>query len=147
MFSWLGKLFGTDKATEKVIDTVSSGLDKIWYTAEEKAEDQAQARREGQTFIIEWLKSTTGSRLARRMIALIVASLWALQYLMIQILSVSGVWSDNPEKLNASAQIIRESAGQTDAAMMLVLGFYFAAPHLGSIAEAALKKFGKVKPE
>jgi len=26
--------------------------------------------------------------------------------------------------------------------MMLILGFYFAAPHMGKIAESALSKFG-----
>ena len=146
MFSWVGKLFGSDKAAEKLIDTVSSGIDKAFYTSEEKAEDRAIARREGHAFIIEWLKSTTGSRLARRVIALIVTCMWTLQYLTAQLLLIIAVWSDTPEPYRDSARIIGENIDQSTGAMMLILGFYFAAPHMGAIAEAALNKFGKVKP-
>ena len=46
MFSFLGKLFGTDKAGEAIVDGATSAIDKIWYTEEEKAEDAAQAKRE-----------------------------------------------------------------------------------------------------
>ena len=145
MFSFIGKLFGSDKATAKVIDTVSAGIDKIWYTDEEKAEDAAQARREGQAFLIEWLKSTSGSRLARRFIALIVVSIWAIQYLTVQILMIIAVWAENSQPYKDSAQVIIDNIDQSTGATMLILAFYFAAPHMEPIVKGALDKFGNTK--
>lgn len=141
---FIGKLFGTDKATDKIIDTVSSGIDKIWYTSEEKAEDAADARREGQAFLIEWLKSTSGSRLARRLIALIIVSIWAIQFLSVQILMIIAVWSENAQPFKDSAQVISDNIDQSTGATMLILAFYFAAPHMEPIVKGALEKFGKV---
>ena len=145
MFSFLGKLFGSDKATAKVIDTVSAGIDKIWYTEEEKAEDTAQAKREGQAFLIEWLRSTSGSRLARRLIALIVVGIWALQFLLIQIFMIISVWVENAQPFKDSADIIKDNIDQSTGATMLILAFYFAAPHMEPIVKGALEKFGKTK--
>lgn len=141
---FIGKLFGTDKATEKIIDTVSSGIDKIWYTEEEEAEDKAQAKREGQAFLIEWLRSTSGSRLARRLIALIVVGIWALQFLLIQIFMIISVWVENSKPFKDSADIIKDNIDQSTGATMLILAFYFAAPHMEPIVKGALEKFGRV---
>lgn len=141
--SFLGRLFGTDEATGKVIDHVSSGLDKMFYTDEEKADEARQARREGQAFIIEWLKSTTGSRLARRVIALMMVAVWLLLYLAALGLQIAAVWVDAGEPYRASAALIYANIEQMTGAVMLILAFYFAAPHMGPVVEGALKKFGK----
>lgn len=141
--SFLGRLFGTDKATEKVIGHVAGGLDKLIYTDQEQATDAAAARREGQAFIIEWLKSTTGSRLARRVIALMMVSVWLALYLAALALNIAAVWVDAAEPLRASAALIYANIEQMTGAVMLILAFYFAAPHMGPMVEGALKKFGK----
>jgi len=147
LFSWFGKLFGTDKATEKLIDTVSNGLDKAFYTAEEKAEDRARDVTEARSFILKWLESTTGSRLARRVIAFAVTGIWAMQYVSIQALSIIAIWADNAQPYRDSAKVIENAIDQSTGAMMLVLGFYFAAPFMGDIAKGALQKFGRTKPD
>ena len=41
--SWLGKLLGTDKAAQTVIDQSFSLLDKSFYTKQEKGEAALQA--------------------------------------------------------------------------------------------------------
>lgn len=143
--SWLGKLFGTDAATEKVISTASGLLDNAFYTDQEEARDKAEMAKETHQFILKWLEATTGSRLARRVLAFNVAGIWSVQYLATQILSLVAIWSDDPKRLEASVKVLENSMEQTTAALMLVLGFYFAAPYLGDIASVALKKFGKVK--
>ena len=140
--SWFGKLFGTDEATKEVIGAVKDGVDALWYTDEEKAQDYAAAKVEGHKFIIDWLKSTTGSRVARRVIALTVTGLWTTQFVIAQILSVVLIWVDDPKPYDASVVAIQSNMDQTTGAMMLVLGFYFAAPHMGELAKAALVKFG-----
>ena len=36
MLAFIGKLFGSAKAGEAIIDGVSNGIDKMWHTAEKK---------------------------------------------------------------------------------------------------------------
>ena len=143
--SFWGRLFGSDKATEKLVDNISSGIDKLWYTDEEKAEDRAQARREGQAVMIQWLANTQGQNLSRRLIALSITFIWLLQYVAGVVLNVATIWVEPTmgAKLSASAASISETAGDVVPAVMLILGFYFAAPHMGSIASVALKRFGQ----
>jgi len=143
--SFFGRLFGSDEAAGKLIEHASTGLDKMFYTSEEKAEDRAADRTEARRMVIEWLKNTQGQNLARRILALMIASVWLLQYVSVQALSIAAVWSDNTEKLMQSAEVIQDNIGQMTGAMMLLLGFYFAAPHMSGIVEAALTKFGKTK--
>ena len=146
MFGFIGKLFGSDKAASALIDNVSSGLDKLYYSDEEKADDAAKSRSEARSMILDWMKNTQGQNLARRLIALVVTSIWCLQYVAMMVLSVSAVWVESEsERLIASANVIGGYAESMNGAMMLILGFYFAAPHLGAIAEGALKKFGGTK--
>lgn len=143
--SFWGKLFGSDKAIEGVVDGVSSGLDKLWYTDEEKNDDKKASLTEARTMIIQWLKNTQGQNLSRRLIALSIMFTWLFMHLVSTALAVVAVWSEKitEAKLIASAELISNSAGDMVSAVMLILGFYFAAPYMGSIAEASLKKFGK----
>lgn len=148
MFDWLGRLFGTDKAAASLIDNISNGLDKIYYSEEEKAEDKAKAKVEASNLLINWLSSTQGSNLARRIIALSVTAIWALQYVAAMLMLAIVPWVDAQttiDALTASATSFRESGAQIDGAMMLVLGFYFAAPHLGSVVTTAMNKFSGKK--
>jgi hypothetical protein len=141
--SLLGKMFGTDKAVTSVVDNLSNGIDKLVYTAEEKAEDISADRSEARKMFIEWMRTTSGQNLARRIIALIVTGVWVLQYLIAMALSLISVWVTDPKKWLASAKLIGDYAEQMNGAMMLILGFYFAAPHLGKIVDGAMAKFGK----
>jgi hypothetical protein len=138
----VGKIFGTDKAITSVIDNVSKGLDALVYTDEEKAEDAAKDRSDARGMVIKWMESTQGQNLARRLIALCIVVVWLLQYLCGMILSVVGIWMNNPEKILASAEVIGIFAERMNGAVMLILGFYFAAPYMGSIVQGAMAKFG-----
>lgn len=138
----IGKIFGTDKAIASVIDNVSKGIDALVYTDEEKARDAAKDRAAARSMIISWMDSTKGQNLARRLIALCIVVVWLLQYLCGMILSVVGIWVSDPEKILASAEVIGEFAERMNGAVMLILGFYFAAPYMGSIVQGAMAKFG-----
>ena len=137
----LGKMFGTDKAVSALISNVSSGVDKLIYTDEEKAEDISAARSEGRQMVIEWMRTTSGQNLARRAIALIVTGVWVTQYMAAMTFSMLSVWMETPANYVASAKIMGDYANQMNGAMMLILGFYFAAPHLGKIVDGAMAKF------
>ena len=143
MFGFIGRLFGSDKAGEKIIDNVSSGIDKMWYTSEEKAEDAAQAKREGMAVYMKWLESTSGSRLARRVIALIVTGIWAVEHIASVILGVVAVFMEgvhtvvvdgetlvveNSARFIEASDMLAEQAAENNALVGVVLLFYFGGP-------------------
>jgi len=140
--SFWGRLFGSDKALDGVVSGVTNGIDKLFYTDEEKAEDGAKAKAQAASFLIGWMESTKGQNLARRFLALMITAVWLIQYLIAKGLLIAAVWVENPEQLMASAAVISADAQSMTGAMMLILGFYFAAPHMGSIAKVALTRFG-----
>jgi len=143
MFNWAGKLFGTEKAIQSVVDNVSTGLDKLILTDEEKSDAVAADRSEARRMLIRWMEGTQGQNLARRILALGIASVWLSQYVLIGVMSVIAPWTETAtgEKLAASVSALTMSADQMTGAMMLLLGFYFAAPHLSSIIGPAMAKF------
>jgi len=142
--SFWGRLFGSDSAVESVIDHAAAGLDKLIYTDEEKADAIARDRASARQMVIEWLRNTQGQNLARRLLALMIATVWLMQYLSAQVLAIAAVWvePDTADKLKASVSILSDNAGQMNGAMMLLLSFYFAAPHMGKIVDVAMQKFG-----
>ena len=143
--SFLGKLFGSDKALDKVIDTGSKLLDEAFYTDQEEAADRAKAAEKSRAMIIEWIEASTGSRLARRVLAFAITGVWLFLHLMSTSFLTVGVWVD-PEvakKMLASSQLLDARSTGMQGAVMLILGFYFAAPYMGDLAKGALSKFGK----
>tara|TARA_B100002049_G_C15969422_1_gene328024 strand:+ start:324 stop:800 length:477 start_codon:yes stop_codon:yes gene_type:complete len=142
--STLGKIFGTEKALTGIVDGVKNGLDSLVYTEQEKNEAAAKDRAEARGMVVQWMQATQGQNLARRLIALIVTVVWLFMYAVTTALSFAAVWTGKimTENLQAAAQIIGERAYEMNGAMMLILGFYFAAPHMGDIAKAAIERFG-----
>lgn len=162
--SWIGKLFGSSKAAEKMVDATISGLDKLFYTSEEKSQDRMEMDKFAGNMFIEWQKNTQGQNISRRVLALGIAFTWLFQYWVSMLLNVyASTLSPTISKNNAGGigneQIINPHVSQIEnisdavgnnadamtGAMMLLLGFYFAAPHMGAIVGSAMKKFGSVK--
>ncbi len=146
MFGLLGKMFGTDKALGSIVDSVSNGLDALVYTDEEKAGDAAAERTEARQMVVQWMQSTQGQNLARRLIALSITGVWLSMYLLSVLLNMAAVFADDPGQLVSVSNIAQDSANDMNGAVMLILAFYFAAPHMGDIAKAALTKFGGKAP-
>jgi hypothetical protein len=81
MTAWIGKLFGTDKAVDNLLDKDSGLLAKAgaWvgnfnYTDEEKAEADAQTREWG----IRQLDALAPFKVMQRIMVTIIMSIWAL---------------------------------------------------------------------
>jgi len=74
----LGWLFGGSSAADKTVSSIASGVDKIFYTAEEKSE----ASQKGFELFIEYQKATQPQNVARRLIAMIITALFALLLLI-----------------------------------------------------------------
>lgn len=152
--NFLGRLFGSDKALETAVTHVATGLDKLVYTKEERAEDAAKAVTEARSMLVEWFRNSQGQNLARRFLALMIAATWLGMYLLAAGLDIAIIWNapvtvdgqmiPDP-RLTASADSIGDRATQMNGAMMLILGFYFAAPHLSQIVGGAMNRFGKTE--
>ena len=96
--------------------------------------------------VIEWMGNTQGQNLARRLIALSLTMMWGVIHGIKTLLATYAPWADNAEQakqIMASVAALEEATTQLNGAMMLILGFYFAAPYMGSVVEGALNKFGK----
>ena len=106
-------IFGSPSNTEKVIDGARSGLDKLFYTDEEKADTAKEVR----AWFLKYLEATQPQNLARRFIALIIVSLWAFLCLF-----GAFVYYFNKEY----GQFIFETLAEVVMnPFLLVVGFYF----------------------
>lgn len=131
---FFGKLLGTEKALDSVVRSVSNGIDALVHTDEEKSKEAAADRSEARKMLIRWMESTQGQNLARRIIALSITFVWLMQYVLSVVV---GIYV-NPE--NATT-ILQTGAEQMSSAVLLILSFYFAAPHMGDIIKSV--KLGK----
>lgn len=138
---FFGRLFGTQKSIDGIVDSVKNGLDALVYTDEEKANDAAKDRTEARQMIVQWMASTQGQNLARRLIALTITAVWLLQYLAAQVASIVAVFLADPVQLQQASVLMREGANEMGSAVMLILAFYFAAPHMGDLMKAVTGRF------
>ncbi|MFV0505894.1 MAG: hypothetical protein ACK5L5_04175 [Bacteroidales bacterium] len=120
----LGKLFGSDKA----LDKVASGVDKVFFTQEERAEQW-----------LDTLKAYEPFKLAQRLIALIVTCAYIFVFLLCAVMMFLGLWFD---KLVEHSKLIVEWNNDTlGLPFVLIVSFYFA----GGMAEGIIQKYKKGK--
>ena len=143
---FLGRMFGTEKSLEKVMDTASTLVDEAFYTKQEKAEDQAAATSEARKMIVDWVASTTGSRLARRGLAFMFAGTYLTHWWAASAADIAAAWTESVAtagKLALTSGMLDTRAETMQPIIMLIVGFYFAAPYMGDVAKAALGKMSK----
>ena len=142
--SFWARLWGSPDAVKDVIDVVRDAGDALFYTKEEQAADRASDTTEARNVFLEWIKNSQGQNLARRVIAFAIAGAWLVIKLAGSGLAIAAIWSDSSsDDIAKSSDILDQFSSDMTPAVMLILGFYFAAPHMGRIAEAALISFGK----
>lgn len=144
--SFWGKIFGTDEAIKGAVGAVRDGLDALVYTEEEKANDASKERSEARSMLVGWMEATQGQNLARRVISLAITGVWLLQYVVAQVASAIAVfWQEAAGQLNALSALQLQSADNMSPAVMLILAFYFAAPHMSDVVKAFTEKMGTKK--
>lgn len=144
--SFWGRIFGTEQAITGAVTAVKDGLDALVYTDEEKALDAAKDRSEARNMLVGWMEATAGQNLARRLISLAITGVWLLQYIVAQIASSLAVfWNEAASQLNTLATLQLTSANDMSPAVMLILAFYFAAPHMADVVKAFTEKMVKSK--
>lgn len=108
-------IFGSSKNTTTVVDGAVAGLDKMFFTDEEKSDASAKMSE----WYLRYLAATQPQNLARRLIAIVIVALWALLILV----GVASYWFDETFSLFVF-DVLRDIVMQP---FSIVLGFYFAA--------------------
>lgn len=139
-FAIFGKIFGSEKSLDTIVNGVSRGLDNLSYTEQEKSVDAAIERKEARNMILQWMATNSGSKLSRRYIAIVVTTIWAIEHIVATVLRVASNWVESPDKYLQSANDISQMSQEMNGAFILVLGYYFAAPYMGKMVEGAMNK-------
>lgn len=95
--------------------------------------------------VIEWMRSTSGQSLARRLIAISITFIWLMQYVFGWAMVIGSLFvePDIAARMKEASSLTAEYADGMTGAVMLILSFYFAAPHMDKIVGPALERFGK----
>lgn len=121
-----GAIFGSSKNTETIVDGAVSGLDKLFYTDEEKAD----ARKDMREWWLKYLTATQPQNVSRRFIAIVVTLLWAFLVLL-GIAAYMVAYLLTPEGAEVNAQMSQFIFSVlTDVVMVPfagIMAFYFAA--------------------
>tara|TARA_E500000178_G_scaffold330458_1_gene362368 strand:+ start:120 stop:575 length:456 start_codon:yes stop_codon:yes gene_type:complete len=143
--SLIGKIFGSEKAIGAAVSGISNSLDALVYTDEEKANDAAAERQKARAMVIDWMQSTSGQALARRLIAVSITFVWLMQYIFGWVMVIAAIFVE-PEiadRMREASDLTQEHADGMTGAVMLILSFYFAAPHLDKVVGPAMERFAK----
>ncbi len=121
----LSNIFGSSKNTETIVNGAVSGLDKIFFTKEEKAE----ANERLADWYLKYLSATQPQNLARRLIAMVIVSLWALLVLLgIVSFAIETFWFVGEDGEAVIALFIFETMNElVHQPFMMIMGFYFLA--------------------
>ena len=117
----LSKIFGNSDNAEKLVDGATKGLDKMFFTKEEKAD----ANQKMSEWYLRYLEATQPQNVSRRFIAIIVTLLWAG-------LVVAGValrWLS----YEMSDYVFKVLDDVVTTPFMLVISFYFARRLIGEL--------------
>lgn len=156
--SLMNRIFGGEEVINHTIDTVSRVVDDAFYTAEEQAENKAEAKKEGQRFLLTWLEATSPSRLARRVLAFAFTGVFLFMLVASTLLSIVAVWFGEvtpaaelvtathlttAAQLTASAEIIDTKLLILENPITWIMGFYFAPQLLEQAGKGMSSLFGR----
>ncbi|MBT3209108.1 MAG: hypothetical protein HN704_14615 [Bacteroidetes bacterium] len=118
-------IFSKIIGSEKVMNIAAKGIDKVFFTKQEKAANW-----------INTLKAYEPYKIAQRLIALIVTCVYLFVWILSAILLAFSVWFETIE----AAKILAELNNNTlSLPFSLIIGFYFA----GGVAEGIINKIKK----
>lgn len=113
------RLFGSADTVKTVIDGVYNGIDKTFFTDEEKAEF-GQKRNE---WLLQYMTATQPQNVARRVIAFIVVGTWAMVItILVVALVVETAFTLTSTMSDELYKLLKDIILQP---FNIVLGFYF----------------------
>jgi hypothetical protein len=128
MFNFFASLF-TPSTVEKVADGVYNGLDKAFFTDEEKSD----ASQKVLDWKLKWMEATAPQNVARRFIAIVVTLLWALNVLIMLAARALGCMGYAEYALKVMVDVV-------GTPFSIIVGFYFLAHITKGFGRAAAAK-------
>lgn len=121
-------IFGSSENTKTVVDGAVAGIDKMFFTDEEKSDASAKASE----WFLRYLAATEPQNLARRLIALIIVILWAGLIVVGVVAKGVEIWLFGLELAPDGSTLFSEFVFEVLASVvmnpfLMVMGFYFAA--------------------
>jgi len=120
MTNLIGKIFGS----KKVIEAGLSGIDKTIYSAEEKAD-----------YHLKFLAAYEPFKLAQRLLALLVVSVYLFVFLTGVVLMIFGAVVDSETYVLISKDVLHLNNETLRWASITILAFYFAGGTVNSIRQ------------
>lgn len=115
MFSFLGKIFGSDK----IMDAGIKGIDALVFTPEEKAK-----------LHLDFLKQYEPFKLAQRYLAIMFSGVYLFVYLVAISIWLIGAFSSSIEMqgfyMATAFELAKWNTETLGTAVALIIGFYFA---------------------
>jgi len=109
----LRRIFSRPEDATKIIDGATKGLDKIFFTKEERADANIKLSE----WYLKYLSATEGQNLARRFIAIIVVAIWGT----LVVFGVAVRWIS----YEMSDFVFRVLTDIVMTPFSIVIGFYF----------------------
>lgn len=147
--SLLGRIFGTESAIKKIADTAAEQIDTLYYSEQERSEDAFRAREQAVGQIVEWMRATQGERISRRFIATLIVAMWSAMWTGTAICLLSAVWvadEDTHARIVETANLLGGFASEISAEVLLILGYYFAAPQLDRFVSPIAERMRRRDP-
>ena len=144
--SLIGRIFGSEKASESLVKTGLKMIDDAFYTDAERASDHMKERIQVAKSVQQWMESSGGPNLARRVIAMGIFGMWAFLWASSVIVHIATIFVGDPvlrEVMDTVSTDARDYAVEINAEMILVLGYYFAAPQIDKFAAPLVAKLSK----
>ncbi len=120
MFSWLT---GSSKTAEKVVDGISSGMDMMFFTKEEKS----QANQKILDWKLEYARATAAMSISRRVITCSVTALWVILVILLVLFGLGA----GPDSV-AVKWLFRVMTEVVMQPFSIIVGFYFLAHVVGN---------------
>lgn len=120
--SFFSFLTGGSKTAETVVEGVSSGIDAMFFTKEEKS----VANQKILDWKLAYAKATAGMSISRRVIVCAVTAIWVILVLMLMALGV--LLGGEHESIKFLFMVMKDIVALP---FSLIVGFYFAAHLIG----------------
>lgn len=134
--SWVGGLFGSSESADKVLvktaDGIYNGLDKLWYTPEEKAEALAEGRKLFVKFAGIAYDQNSIRSVTRRWLAFTVVGTNMGMYILASVFYILGTFFTSDAFIKC-AEFLAVMATDLSPWSAGVLAFYFGPHIIGSI--------------
>jgi hypothetical protein len=114
--AWYSWITGGSETAGKVVDGVISGVDAMFYTDEEKS----IANQKILDWKLKYAQASSGQNIARRLIAVMVSSLWAIMLIVEVVAKALGFDAFSEFVFN----VLKENL---NTPFSVIIGFYFLA--------------------